>query len=299
MARAVEVNEPIEATVATADQSVGDDIGPGPGSGEVALEVRNLEVVYHRRAPVLRGVSLVVPKHAIVALLGPNGSGKTTTLRAISGLLDVHDGEIRKGTVHLRGRDVTAAPAPALVRQGMAQVLEGRQVFAALTVEENLRAGAHSRRRDHRGVRADLDDVFARFPLLARRRNQPAGFLSGGEQQMLAIGRALMARPRLLLLDEPSLGLAPPLVEQLCEVIVAINRDGTTVLLVEQNALMALSIAQHGYVLEAGRVVMDAPAARLLRDEDIREFYLGLRSGSATTEYRTVKHYRRRKRWLS
>jgi branched-chain amino acid transport system ATP-binding protein len=270
----------------------------GTGNGEAALEVRNLEVAYNRRAPVLRGVSLVVPRHAIVALLGPNGSGKTTTLRAVSGLLDVHDGEISKGSVWLRGRDVTDVPAPHLVRQGVAQVLEGRQVFPALTVEENLRTGAHTRRRDRPGVRSDLDEVFGRFPLLAPLRQRPAGFLSGGEQQMLAIGRALMARPRLLLLDEPSLGLAPRMVDQMCEAIVSINREGTTVLLVEQNALMGLSIAQHGYVLEAGRVVMDAPASRLLRDEDIREFYLGLRSGSAT-DYRTVKHYRRRKRWLS
>jgi branched-chain amino acid transport system ATP-binding protein len=267
--------------------------------GDVALEVRNLEVVYRRRAPVLRGVSLVVPQHSVVALLGPNGSGKTTTLRAISGLLDVHDGEIRKGSVWLRGRDVTGAAAPALVRQGLSQVLEGRQVFPALTVEENLRTGAHTRRGERRRVRSDIDDVMGRFPLLARRRHHPAGFLSGGEQQMLAIGRALMARPRLLLLDEPSLGLAPQLVDQICEVIASISREGTTVLLVEQNALMALSIAEHGYVLEAGRVVMDAPAPQLLRDEDIREFYLGLRSGSTTTDYRAVKHYRRRKRWLS
>jgi branched-chain amino acid transport system ATP-binding protein len=274
--------------------------GADAGNGEAhALEVRNLEVVYHRRAPVLRGVSLVVPRNRVVALLGPNGSGKTTTLRAISGLLDIHDGEITKGSVWLRGHDVTGVTAPPLVRQGLAQALEGRHVFAALTVEENLRTGAHTRRRDRRGVRADLDDVFARFPPLARRRQQAAGFLSGGEQQMLAIGRALMARPRLLLLDEPSLGLAPRMVDQMCEAIVSINRDGTTVLLVEQNALMALSIAEHGYVLEAGRVVMDAPAHRLLRDDDIREFYLGLRSGSTTTDYRTVKHYRRRKRWLS
>jgi branched-chain amino acid transport system ATP-binding protein len=264
----------------------------------VGLEVRNLEVAYGRRSPVLRGVSLVVPAGSIVALLGPNGSGKTTTMRAVSGLLEVHDAEIRRGTVLLGDRPVTGASAPAMVRAGLAQVLEGRQVFPTLTVEENLRTGAHTRRRHRQDVQADLDALLDRFPALAARRRQRAGFLSGGEQQLLAIGRALMSRPRLLLLDEPSLGLAPRLVDELLAVITTINRDGTSVLLVEQNARMALSVARHGYVLEAGRVVMDAPAERLRRDDDIREFYLGIRSG-APTDYRAVKHYRRRKRWLS
>lgn len=275
----------------------GRDVDEVPTSS-AALEVRNLEVFYHRLSQVLRGVSLVVPHGAIVALLGPNGSGKTTALRAISGLLDIHDGDVRKGHVLLDGEEVTPLPAAQLVRRGLAQVLEGRQVFASLTVEENLRTGAHTHRGDREQVQAELDRVYARFPLLAERRKQVAGFLSGGEQQMVAIGRALMARPKVLLLDEPSLGLAPKLVEEMKEVIVSINREGTAVLLVEQNALMALSIASHGYVLENGRVVMDAPAAKLLSDEDIREFYLGLR-GDATTDYRSVKHYRRRKRWLS
>lgn len=267
-----------------------------PLRAAAALEVRNLEVLYHRRAQVLNGVSLVVPARSVVALLGPNGSGKTTTLRAISGLLDLHDGQIHKGSVLVDHRDLTRAPAAAMVRHGLAQVLEGRQVFPSLTVEENLRAGAHTRRRD-RTVHSDLHDMFDRFPALAARHHQPAGLLSGGEQQMLAIARALMARPRLLLLDEPSLGLAPQLVEQIRSIIAAINQEGTAILLVEQNAAMALSVAHHGYVLERGRIVMDAPADSLLRDDDIREFYLGL--GATATDYRAVKHYRRRKRWLS
>ncbi len=262
-----------------------------------ALEVRNLEVFYHRLSQVLRGISLQVPVGSVVALLGPNGAGKTTTLRAVSGLLDVHDGDIRKGHVLLRGDDVSGAPASTMVSRGLAQVLEGRQVFPDLTVDENLRTGAHTRRR-HGDVSGDLERVYTRFPILAERRRQLAGYLSGGEQQMLAIGRALMARPSVLLLDEPSLGLAPKLVEQIAEVVQGINADGTSVLLVEQNASMALSIADHGYVMESGRIVMDAPAERLLRDDDIREFYLGVHGGTRV-DYRAVKHYRRKKRWLS
>lgn len=262
-----------------------------------ALEVSNLEVFYHRLSQVLRGVSLAVPDGAVVALLGPNGAGKTTVLRAISGLLDLHDGDLRKGRVLLHGTDLTDAPAAAVVRSGLAQVLEGRQVFPTLSVDENLRTGAHTQRR-RRNIAEDLDRVYGRFPRLAERRGQAAGYLSGGEQQMLAIGRALMAAPRVLLLDEPSLGLAPKLVDEIGEVIRSINHDGTAVLLVEQNAGMALEIADHGYVLENGRVVMDAPADKLLRDEDIREFYLGVH-GSTRTNYREIKHYRRKKRWLS
>lgn len=263
-----------------------------------ALEVRNLEVLYHRLFQVLRGVSLTVPHGGIVALLGPNGAGKTTTLRAISGLLDLHDGNITKGRVVLGGDDVTGAPAWRMVRAGLAQVLEGRQVFPDLTVEENLNVGAHTRRGQ---VRTDesLARVFDLFPRLAQLRGQRAGYLSGGEQQMVAIGRALMAEPGVLLLDEPSLGLAPKLVEEMQVVIADINRQGTAVLLVEQNALMALSVAGHGYVMENGKIVMDASAQRLLADEDIQEFYLGLQTGGGQRRYREMKHYRRRKRWLS
>jgi branched-chain amino acid transport system ATP-binding protein len=268
-----------------------------PPNGAPALEMRNVEVFYHRLSQVLRGVSLSVPEGSIVALLGPNGAGKTTALRAVSGLLDVHDGDLRKGRVLLRGDDVTRAPASRMVRRGLAQVLEGRQVFPDLTVEENLRTGAHTRPRGA-PVDAELEQTLHRFPVLGARRRQLAGYLSGGEQQMLAIGRALMTAPKILLLDEPSLGLAPRLVDEIGEIIRGINADGTSVLLVEQNAQMALSVAHHGYVMENGRIVMDAPADKLLRDEDIREFYLGVHGGDRT-DYRAVKHYKRKKRWLS
>jgi branched-chain amino acid transport system ATP-binding protein len=256
------------------------------------LQVQNLEVVYDDVMLVLRGVSVAVPPGGIVALLGANGAGKTTLLRAITGLLDVHDGEVTKGSVTLDGEPLHHLRPAALVRRGVCQVMEGRRIFAELTVEENLRVGGHT---SPGGIKARLDDVFSLFPVLAQRRRHTAGYLSGGEQQMLAMGRALMAQPRYLLLDEPSLGLAPRLVEQVRGLIVEINKRGTGVLLVEQNATMALSIAEHGYVLETGKVVLDKPAAQLLADEDIREFYLGLGRES----FRDVKHYKRRKRWLS
>jgi branched-chain amino acid transport system ATP-binding protein len=262
------------------------------------LEVRNLEVVYDDVMLVLRGVSVAVPPGGLVALLGANGAGKTTLLRAITGLLDVHDGAVTKGSVTLDGEPVHRLRPAAVVQRGICQVMEGRRIFAELTVEENLRIGGHTRTNE---IRSRLDDVLALFPVLAQRRRSTAGYLSGGEQQMLAIGRALMADPRYLLLDEPSLGLAPRLVEQVRGIIAAINKRGTGILLVEQNATMALSIARHGYVLETGKVVLDKPAGQLLADEDIREFYLGL---GATAEvgrknFRDVKHYKRRKRWLS
>jgi branched-chain amino acid transport system ATP-binding protein len=260
------------------------------------LEVQNLEVVYDDVMLVLRGVSLRAPPGRIVALLGANGAGKTTLLRAISGLLDVHDGEVTKGAVTLDGRAIHHLSPAAIVRRGITQVMEGRRIFAELTVEENLRLGAHTRPR---GVTASLDRVYGLFPVLAQRRRSTAGYLSGGEQQMVAMGRAMMSDPRFLLLDEPSLGLAPRLVEQIRELIVEINKTGTGILLVEQNATMALSIAEHGYVLETGKVVLDKPAADLLADEDVREFYLGLRAEGTVKSFREVKHYKRRKRWLS
>ncbi|MCZ7525522.1 MAG: ABC transporter ATP-binding protein [Acidimicrobiia bacterium] len=263
------------------------------------LEIRNLEIGYERLAEVVRGVSLTVGQGSIVTLLGPNGAGKTTILRAVSGLLDIHDGEVRKGQVILDGADVTGAPAARMVRSGVTLVPEGRQVFDVLTVEENLRSGAHTRRRDPQEVEESLAEVFTLFPPLEKLRRRTAGYLSGGEQQMLAIGRALMARPRLLLLDEPSLGLAPKVVEEICRVLVEINRRGTSVLLVEQNALIALRMAHDGYVLENGRIVLDGPSDRLLANDDIREFYLGLHPGGERRSYREIKHYRRRKRWLS
>jgi branched-chain amino acid transport system ATP-binding protein len=265
------------------------------------LEVRNLEVGYGNLAEVIRGVSLTVPTGHIVTLLGPNGAGKTTLMRTLAGLLDLHDGEVRKGTVLLGGQDVTGAPAARLVASGVALVPEGRHIFVPLTVDENLRAGAHTRRLRGAELSAALDEVFELFPQLARRRDQRAGLLSGGEQQMLAVGRALMTRPRLLLLDEPSLGLAPRVVQEIRDVVVELHQRGTTVLLVEQNAVLALSIASHGYVMETGRIVLAAPAERLLANDDIKEFYLGLGGGGeggagGRRNFRDVKHYRRRKR---
>nr|WP_232680110.1 ABC transporter ATP-binding protein [Nocardioides sp. R-C-SC26] len=245
----------------------------------------------------LRGVSLEVPPGAIVALLGANGAGKSSLLRAMSGLLDVHDGSVRKGSVTLDGARIDHLDASTVARRGVKHVLEGRRVFKELSVEENLRVGGHGFRGP---LGENLEHVYDLFPRLAERRGGQAGYLSGGEQQMLAIGRALMSRPSYLLLDEPSLGLAPLVVAQIRDIIVEINRQGTSVLLVEQNATMALQIADHGYVVETGRVVMDRPAAELMADTDIREFYLGLGAEDASrTSYRDIKHYRRRKRWAS
>jgi len=263
---------------------------------EGLLSVRNVEVVYNDVALVLRGVSLDVPQGSIVALLGANGAGKTTLLRAITGLLGVHRGKVTKGEVAFKGDRVSGLDPSDVVRRGIAQVMEGRRIFQELTVEENLRAGAFTRRGDKNRVREAHERVFDLFPVLRERRRSIAGYLSGGEQQMLAIGRALMADPALLLLDEPSLGLAPRLVEQIRDIIVDINRQGTSVLLVEQNATMALSVARSGYVMETGRVVKEGPAADLLADQDIQEFYLGI-GESGRRSFRDVKSYRRRKRW--
>jgi len=260
------------------------------------LAVRNVEVVYDDVILVLRGVSLEVPDGKIVALLGANGAGKTTLLRAVSGLLDIHYGKVTKGSITVDGEPIHRASPARVVKLGVKQAMEGRRIFAELTVDENLRVGAHTNTRH---LRRNLDRVYDLFPRLRERHKATAGYLSGGEQQMLAMGRALMSDPRYLLLDEPSLGLAPLLVQQVRDLIVEINRQGTTVLLVEQNATMALSIAEHGYVLESGRMVMDKPATDLLADSDIREFYLGLGAEGAKKSFRDVKHYKRRKRWLS
>jgi branched-chain amino acid transport system ATP-binding protein len=259
------------------------------------LSVRNLEVVYSDVILVLRGVSLDVLTGQIVALLGANGAGKTTLLRAITGLLGVHRGEITKGTIELEGERLNGRDPAWIVRHGVGQVMEGRRIFAELTVDENLRAGAFTR-SDKAEVKGAYDRVLSLFPKLAERRRSTAGYLSGGEQQMLAIGRALMASPRVLLLDEPSLGLAPLVVEQIRDIVAEVNRQGTSVLLVEQNATMALSIADHGFVLENGRVVKDGPAADLLGDRDIQEFYLGI-GEAGRKSFRDVKTYRRKKRW--
>jgi branched-chain amino acid transport system ATP-binding protein len=258
------------------------------------LAVSNLEVVYDDVMLVLRGVSLSVAPGQIVALLGANGAGKSTLIRTITGLLGHHEGRVTKGSVTLDDRAIHHESPVAIVRRGVSQVLEGRRILGELSVEENLRIGAHP---NPRRKAAGLERAYTLFPVLAKRRRDTAGYLSGGEQQMLAMARALMAQPRYLLLDEPSLGLAPRLVDQIRDLIAEINRQGTAVLLVEQNATMALSIAAHGYVLETGRVVLDKPAAELMADADVREFYLGHRAAGAS--FRDVKHYKRRKRWLS
>lgn len=261
----------------------------------MTLAVHNVEVVYEDIMLVVKGASIRVPQDGIVALLGANGAGKTTLLRAMTGLLDVHRGKITRGHVSIDERPIDVTRAPEVVRAGVSQVMEGRRVFVEFTVEENLRVGAYVRSRG--GLNDKLERIYGMFPILRDRRGQRAGYLSGGEQQMLAIGRALMAEPRYILLDEPSLGLAPQIVEQIRDLIVSIRDSGTGVLLVEQNAAMALSIADHGYVMENGKIVMDAPAKALREDEDIQEFYLG--TGADATSLRDVKHYKRRKRWLS
>jgi branched-chain amino acid transport system ATP-binding protein len=264
------------------------------------LRLNNVEVVYDRVIWVLKGISLELPERRIVALLGANGAGKSTTLKAISGLLRPERGDVTAGTVELNGVRIDHRQPEDIVRLGVTQVMEGRRVFDDLTTEENLVSGAHTRRASAPELRRDLEAVYGYFPRLGLRKGLKAGYLSGGEQQMLAIGRALMARPRVMLLDEPSLGLAPLLVEEIFEIIQRLTREEElTVLLVEQNAAMALAIAEHGYVMENGRIVLDGPAAALRDNADIKEFYLGLTDVGAKKSYRDVKHYRRRKRWLS
>ncbi len=263
------------------------------------LTIENLEVVYNDVVLVLRGISLEVGDGQIVALLGANGAGKTTTMRAVTGLLDVHEGDVTKGSVQFNGEDVTHVDPSARVKKGISQVMEGRRIFAELTVDENLTAGAYTN-RNSKNVKQQYDRVMTLFPRLAERRKSIAGYLSGGEQQMLAIGRALMQDPKLLIMDEPSLGLAPKLVQQIKEIIVDINQQGTSVLLIEHNANMALSIAHHGYIMETGKMVMDGDPQKLLEDEDVQEFYLGLHGDEGERKsFRDVKHYKRRKRWLS
>ncbi len=263
------------------------------------LSLANVEVIYDRVILVLKGVSLTVPEGGITALLGANGAGKTTTLKAISGLLRSERGEVTKGAIEFGGERIDRLPPHEIVARGIAQVLEGRRVFEHLTTEENLIAGAHVQ-SDARRVRQGIEGVYDYFPNLKERRALKAGYLSGGEQQMLVIGRALMSNPRVMLLDEPSLGLAPMLVEEIFEIVQRLNREEKlTVLLVEQNATLALGLAGYGYVMENGRIVLDGPAAVLRENADIKEFYLGLTEVGARKSYRAVKHYKRRKRWLS
>ena len=263
------------------------------------LTISNIEVKYSGVILVLKGISLEVPDQAVVCMLGANGAGKTTTLRAISGMLEPQDGKVTDGSIDLDGKRIENQSAEVVATMGVTQVMEGRRVLAHLTVEENLRLGAYIRRGDGTTLRHDLDMVYGYFPRLQSLRRQTSGYISGGEQQMMVIGRALMVHPRLMLLDEPSLGLAPLLVKEIFEILRRINSEEKTgMLLVEQNARLALSIAGFGYVMETGRIVLDGPAEKLSANEDVKEFYLGLSAVGAKKSYREVKHYRRRKRWL-
>jgi len=263
------------------------------------LALNNVEVIYNDVILVLKGMSLEVPQGQIVALLGSNGAGKSTTLKAISGLLKPENGEVTDGEILFEGERIHDLDAANVVRRGIFQVMEGRRVFVHLDVEQNLVAGGYTR-QDRGNVRQDMEMVYDYFPRLKERRRQTAGYLSGGEQQMLAIGRAMMARPKLIMLDEPSLGLAPLLVMSIFEIIKRINQEqGTTILLVEQNARLALDVADYAYIMENGRIVLTGEPAQLKDNADVREFYLGLNEVGTRKSYRDVKHYKRRKRWLS
>ena len=271
---------------------------PDPGR-HVALSVNNIEVIYDHVILVLRGVSLEVPEGGIVALLGANGAGKTTTLKAISNLLHAERGEVTKGAIEFRGQRVDRLTPNDLVRRGVCQVMEGRHCFAHLTVEENLLTGAFTRKGSRGDIAQALEKVYHYFPRLKERRSSLAGYTSGGEQQMTALGRALMAQPTMILLDEPSMGLAPQIVEEIFEIVRGLNaRERVSFLLAEQNTMVALRHANYGYILENGRVVMDGQASELANNEDVKEFYLGL-STAGRRSFRDVKHYRRRKRWLA
>ena len=272
------------------------DAGP---TDETLLEVNNIEVIYNHVILVLKGVSLKVPKGGITALLGGNGAGKTTTLKAISNLLHSERGEVTKGNILYRGDGVQALNPAELVKKGVIQVMEGRHCFEHLTVEENLMTGAYTRKDGKGAVEADLQMVYDYFPRLKERRKSQAGYTSGGEQQMCAIGRALMSRPETILLDEPSMGLAPQLVEEIFGIVKGLNEnEGVSFLLAEQNTNVALRFAHYGYILESGRVVMDGPAEALRENPDVKEFYLGM-SDEGRKSFRDVRSYRRRKRWLS
>jgi branched-chain amino acid transport system ATP-binding protein len=274
-------------------------VKPEAATESSSLEVEGLEVVYSSVVLVLKGVSLSVPAGRIVALLGPNGAGKTTAIRAITGLLGTQNGEVTKGSVRFGGENLLGLRGDQIVRRGLAQAMEGRRIFSDLTVEENLIAGGFT--ASGADVKRSLERFYTRFPVLGERRARLAGYLSGGEQQMLAIARALLSRPKLLLLDEPSLGLAPKIVSDIARLISEINeQDGVSILLVEQNASMALDVAHQGYVMDNGKIVIDGPSAALKEDEDIKEFYLGFGGeGGGHKSFREAKIYQRRKRWLS
>lgn len=263
------------------------------------LQIRNAEVIYSDVILVLKGVSIEVPEGTIVALLGANGAGKTTTLKSISGVLRTELGEVTDGSIDFDGTRIDRLDPEEIVRLGIVQVMEGRRLFEHLTVEENLLVGAYPR-TDPRGVREDLTKSYTYFPRLQQLRRRTSGYLSGGERQMLVMGRALMGRPKIMLLDEPSMGLSPLLVKEIFKIVQAINeQEGVSILLVEQNARIALSLSEHGYVMENGRIVLDGPSERLQENEDIKEFYLGLSDKGKRKSYRNVKHYKRRKRWLA
>ena len=272
---------------------------PNTSASEIILSVSNIEVIYDHVILVLKGVSLDVPRGGIVALLGANGAGKTTTLKAISNLLQAERGDVTKGTIEFDGNEVQDLSPNELVRRGCIQVMEGRMCFGHLTVEENLLTGAFTRRDGAAAIRHDLELVYGYFPKLRERKDSLAGYTSGGEQQMCAIGRALMSRPKMILLDEPSMGLAPQIVEEIFEIVKNLNeKEGVSFLLAEQNTNMALRFARYGYILENGRVVMDGEAKALAENEDVKEFYLGISEGRRKS-FREGKHYRRRKRWLA
>jgi len=266
---------------------------------EIILNVNNIEVIYDHVILVLKGVSLQVPKGGIVALLGANGAGKTTTLKAVSNLLQAERGEVTKGSIEFEGKQIQALSPNVLVRRGCIQVMEGRHCFEHLTIEENLLTGAFTRKDGKAAIREDMEMVYNYFPRLRERKGSQAGYTSGGEQQMCAIGRALMSRPKMILLDEPSMGLAPQLVEEIFDIVKQLNQDtGVSFLLAEQNTNIALRYATYGYILESGRVVLDGSGEELRDNADVKEFYLGT-GGEGRRSFRNVKHYKRRKRWLA
>ena len=263
------------------------------------LAVNNIEVIYDHVILVLKGVSFTVPKGGIVAILGSNGAGKTTTLKAISNLLHAERGDVTKGSIEFEGARVDKLTPSELVRRGCIQVMEGRHCFAHLSIEENLLTGAFTRRDGNRAIKADLERIYEYFPRLRTRRQAIAGYTSGGEQQMCAIGRAMLSRPKMILLDEPSMGLAPQIVEEIFEIVKDLNtREGVSFLIAEQNTNMALKYATYGYIMETGRLVMDGEAKALRENEDVKEFYLGI-GGENRKSFRDVKSYKRRKRWLA
>ena len=267
-------------------------------AAEPILNLNNIEVKYHEVILVLKGVSIEVPKGAVVALLGANGAGKSTTLKAISGLLKHEDGEVTDGSIVFEGERIDKHNAEKIARSGIVQVIEGRRVFEHLTVEQNLKVGAHL--SSAKRVKQGLEMVYEYFPRLKEKRNETAGFISGGEQQMTVVGRALMTEPKLMLLDEPSMGLAPLLIREIFNIITMLNqKEGISILLVEQNAKLALNVAPYAYVMETGRIVMDDEADKLKENQDIKDFYLGLTDVGGRKSFRDVKHYKRRKRWLA